>query len=351
MRYFIFTFLCLFFFCQSVASQNTEKTTYQVQQSEGLFAIARKLGVSVDDLCKWNNLTKESVIHPGQTLTVFVKQNAHTHTVQQGETLYFISKKWNVSVNDLQKWNELKDNNIQAGQKLTVYTSNNIPTEEPKENKKPEPEIIPKKEETGMDNDDVPAVKPLINFATQQRILFFGDSMIEGINKRMRQYAAENDHDVLNVIWYSASTKWWAQHSDTISYFIRTFKPTYIIICLGANELFIKDVQGRDAYVKQILAKLGNLPYVWVGPPNWKEDTGINNLIQKNVGEERFFPSKNYKFSRTSDGAHLTRSAANDWMDLIAQWLNSDVPEPLLMNVPSDETKMRGKNTLLMPLK
>jgi lysophospholipase L1-like esterase len=167
----------------------------------------------------------------------------------------------------------------------------------------------------------------------------------------MRQYAAENDHDVLNVIWYSSSTKWWAQHIDTLEYFINTFHPTYIIICLGANELFVKNIQSRDTHIKQILKKVENLPYVWIGPPNWKDDTGINDLIMKNVGEERFFPSKNYKFTRVKDDAHLTRTAAADWMDLIAQWLNNDVPEPLFMNTPSDETKMRGKNVLLMPLK
>jgi LysM repeat protein/lysophospholipase L1-like esterase len=348
MKYFILTFLFLFFFYQNVCSQNTtlKDTTYIVQKGESLYAIARKLNVFVNDLYKWNNLAQESVIYPGQQLTVYCEQNVavptektdksqttYTHTVQKNETLYSISKQWNVSISDLRQWNDLTDNNIHAGQQLTVHIINNSISLEP-----------------SIDNDDEPAVKPLITFLTKQRILLFGDSMIESLNKRMRQYAAENDHDVLNVIWYSSSTKWWAQHIDTLEYFINTFRPTYIIICLGANELFIKNTQSRDTYVKQILKKVEHLPYVWVGPPNWKDDTGINDLIRKNVGEERFFPSKNYKFNRTKDGAHLTRTAATNWMDLIAQWLNNDVPEPLFMNFPNDETKMRGKNILLMPL-
>jgi|GEM_PF-1288928 FOG: LysM repeat len=352
MKYFILTILFLSLSWQGSISQDTEheKTTYKVEKGEGVYTIAKKLGVSLADLRKWNNLTEGSTIYPGQKLTVYIERDtpaperetgeiqvAHTHTVEAGESLYAISRKWNVSVSDLQKWNELEDYNIRAGQQLIIYNNGNASVFE--------------HEEDWFHDDDKPAVEPLITFATQQRILFFGDSMIEGLNKRMRQYAAENDHDVLNVIWYSSSTKWWAQHSDTITHFINTFDPTYIVICLGANELFIKNVQSRDTYVKEILGKLGDLPYAWVGPPNWKEDTGINDLIRKNVGEERFFASKDHKFRRTKDGAHLPRSEADRWMDMIAQWLNNDVPEPLLMNVPSNENKMRGKNKLLMPLK
>ncbi|MCK7559717.1 glucosaminidase domain-containing protein [Chitinophaga sedimenti] len=42
------------------------------------------------------------------------------HTVQGKETMYAISKKYNVSVAQLQRWNNLPDNNIKAGQQLVV---------------------------------------------------------------------------------------------------------------------------------------------------------------------------------------------------------------------------------------
>lgn len=43
-----------------------------------------------------------------------------THTVQQGETLFRISQRYGVAVDDLKKWNNLPDNNIKIGQKLLV---------------------------------------------------------------------------------------------------------------------------------------------------------------------------------------------------------------------------------------
>lgn len=40
------------------------------------------------------------------------------YTVQQGDTLYSLSKKFNVSVDELKKWNNLSDNAINVGQKI-----------------------------------------------------------------------------------------------------------------------------------------------------------------------------------------------------------------------------------------
>ena len=42
------------------------------------------------------------------------------HTVQSGETLFRIGRKYHVTVDDLRKWNNLRDNNIEVGQKLVV---------------------------------------------------------------------------------------------------------------------------------------------------------------------------------------------------------------------------------------
>lgn len=46
------------------------------------------------------------------------------HVVQKGDTLYSISKKYAVSVDDLKRWNYLYDNSIKIGQQLTVKTAN-----------------------------------------------------------------------------------------------------------------------------------------------------------------------------------------------------------------------------------
>jgi LysM repeat protein len=44
-----------------------------------------------------------------------------THTVVQGETLYRLSQSYGVSVEDIKRWNNLPDNNIKIGQKITIH--------------------------------------------------------------------------------------------------------------------------------------------------------------------------------------------------------------------------------------
>jgi D-alanyl-D-alanine carboxypeptidase len=52
--------------------------------------------------------------------TVYEKVRS-THTVRRGDNLSKIADKYNVGLSDLKKWNKIKKNSIQAGQKLAVY--------------------------------------------------------------------------------------------------------------------------------------------------------------------------------------------------------------------------------------
>ena len=65
------------------------------------------------------------------------------------------------------------------------------------------------------------------------------------------------------VIWYSSSTLWYGS-CDTLSYFVKKYNPTYVILVIGGNELFIRDVRSRDKFVKNILRQIGNRKYFWV---------------------------------------------------------------------------------------
>jgi len=190
----------------------------------------------------------------------------------------------------------------------------------------------------------------IIHDTLPKRILFFGDSMVEGLSRRMRQYAAENDHELLNVIWYSSSSKVWAENIDTLKHFMRTFKPDYIFICLGGNELFVRDLPRRDTYVKTIIQTIDTIPFVWIGPPNWKNDTGINQIIEDNVGRHRFFPSKRLTYKRLSDGAHPTTASASVWMDSVACWIKDSIKHRIVMEVPQNKDQS-GRTVMLQPPK
>lgn len=165
-------------------------------------------------------------------------------------------------------------------------------------------------------------------------ILFIGDSMLEGLSPRLAAYCEENGHTLYSVIWYSSTSEVWGG-SGKLSEYIGRLHPDYIFICLGANELFVKDIaEKRDRYVKRLVEEIGDIPFVWIGPPNWKPDTGINDLIAGNVPAGSFFLSNGMKFDRSKDGAHPTRSSAALWMDSVARWMPDHSRHPILLDLP-----------------
>ena len=183
------------------------------------------------------------------------------------------------------------------------------------------------------------------------RILFLGDSMAEGLARRMADYAEENEYELACVIWYNSTTKIWAS-SDTLQYFMRKYQPTFIMICIGGNEQFLKDPTRREEYIHKIIGSFANTPFIWIGVPAWNKDTGINNLIKECVGGSRFFDTKKLTLRRGSDRIHPTFAASSMWMDSIASWMqNANVQNPITMKKPVSKATRKYPLHLLQPVK
>ncbi|MFQ3837857.1 LysM peptidoglycan-binding domain-containing protein [Staphylococcus pseudoxylosus] len=95
---------------------------YKVTKGDTLYSISRRSGVAIDDIKKWNNLSNNT-LSVGQTLKLKAPSNSDTitgdtHKVVAGDTLYNISKRSNVSVENIKKWNNLKNDSISKGQTL-----------------------------------------------------------------------------------------------------------------------------------------------------------------------------------------------------------------------------------------
>ena len=185
---------------------------------------------------------------------------------------------------------------------------------------------------------------------SSHRILFVGDSMVEGLRYRLSQYATANGHTMQCVIWYSSSSKYWAR-GDTLTHFIKRFDPTYIFLCIGANELFVRNLDERDAAVSKILDEVGDLPYIWIGPPNWKPDTGINDILLRHCGKKRYYPSLRLQYQRAKDGAHPVLSSYNMWADSVSTWLRDSSAHPIRWDIPDKDTPKTHGVTLLSPPK
>ena len=170
---------------------------------------------------------------------------------------------------------------------------------------------------------------------SSQKILLTGDSMSEGIYWWFRHYCKHNNHEIKTVPWFSSATIGWAG-SDSLRKLIAKHKPTYVILCLGSNELFIRNVEDREPAIQGIISQVDSVPFVWVGPPNWKEDTGLNDLIMNNLGEKQFFLSKHFKLPRRKDGAHPTTEGYLTWTDTLCKWLEHSCEHPIKMQKPTN---------------
>ena len=198
--------------------------------------------------------------------------------------------------------------------------------------------------------EPAPLPEPAGPDTSAHRILFVGDSMVEGLRYRLSQYAVANGHTMQCVIWYSSSSKYWAQ-SDTLTHFIKRFDPTYVFFCIGANELFVRNLDERDAAVGEILREVGDLPFIWIGPPNWKPDTGINDILLRHCGKTRYYPSLRLKYERAKDGAHPVLKSYNMWADSVSTWLRDSCAHPIRWDIPAKDTPKTHGVTILSPPK
>ncbi|MFS8664868.1 MAG: LysM peptidoglycan-binding domain-containing M23 family metallopeptidase [Limnochordales bacterium] len=102
------------------AAQAEGGVLHVVQRGETLWEISRRYGVSIEDLVQLNELSDPSRIVVGQKL-VIREGEARTHVVQRGETLTGIAKRYGVRVQDLIALNELKDpNRLAVGQVIII---------------------------------------------------------------------------------------------------------------------------------------------------------------------------------------------------------------------------------------
>lgn len=170
--------------------------------------------------------------------------------------------------------------------------------------------------------------------STPQSLFIFGDSMTLNLALRLAQYARQNGHTIHAVNWDSSSTVTWAAN-DSLKNMIARYKPTHIFITLGSNELLLQDPSLRMPKVKKILETIGDIPYTWIGPPNWKEDTGFNDMLQNTCKPGMFFLTNGMQLDRKKDHIHPTREASAMWVDSIMRWLPKSA-HPFLADVPSD---------------
>jgi len=119
---------------------------HRVDEKETLFGISRRYGTTVDAILQ-HNASAGSGLEIGQILKVPYAPKAVNkpaggivHKVTAKETLYSISRVYQVSMEDIKKWNNLRDNSLAIGQELIIKRSTTAATSpQPTQQEKPVP--------------------------------------------------------------------------------------------------------------------------------------------------------------------------------------------------------------------
>lgn len=113
----------------------TSENDYIVKSGDSLWSIAKKFGITVDELKKANNL-KSNLLSINQVLTIpkgsSTEDNDDYYIVKKGDSLWKIANQFNTTVDKLKEINKLSTNDLSVGQKLLIKektpstTKNNV---------------------------------------------------------------------------------------------------------------------------------------------------------------------------------------------------------------------------------
>ena len=127
----------------SAGTGQTSGAKYTVKSGDSVWKIANDHGISMNQLIEWNNI-KNNFVYPGQQLIVSnggsssstttntgnassSSNNAGStaasgtkYTVKSGDSVWSVSNKYGISMNQLIQWNNIKNNFIYPGQQLIV---------------------------------------------------------------------------------------------------------------------------------------------------------------------------------------------------------------------------------------
>ena len=106
---------------ESINNYLKQENIYIVKSGDSLYGIARKFKTTVDELKRINNLTSNN-LSINQKLIIPNNQNTseNIYIVKSGDSLYGIARKFNTTVDELKRINNLSNNLLSIGQKLII---------------------------------------------------------------------------------------------------------------------------------------------------------------------------------------------------------------------------------------
>ena len=107
--------------------EESEYIVYQVVPGDTLYSIARRYNTKVDAIKAYNNLTSDNLTI-GTVIQIPTPTSVDTtyqnYTIQSGDTLYSIARRYNTTVDRILSLNDLDSNNLQVGTIIRIPQSN-----------------------------------------------------------------------------------------------------------------------------------------------------------------------------------------------------------------------------------
>lgn len=101
---------------------------YTVKKRDTLYSLSKKYQVSIDQLKETNALTSEKIVvgqrlvvpEQGKTMVPKSEEITNQYTVQKGDSLFLLAKKYGITLEKLKKINNIQSDRINIGQKIVV---------------------------------------------------------------------------------------------------------------------------------------------------------------------------------------------------------------------------------------
>ena len=170
----------------------------------------------------------------------------------------------------------------------------------------------PTARDAGAVLENAPAPAPPL---TGKTVLHVGDSMVGGnwgLTRALDQRFSGEGAKFVRDFKVSESIVSY-DHSPKLKSLIERHRPDIVIITLGTNDVFVPYPASMVGNVQNIVKRVGSRECYWMGPPTWKPDTGIVQVLKDNVAPCKFFDSSNLKLQRGGDGIHPTDRGGADW--------------------------------------
>jgi acyl-CoA thioesterase-1 len=146
-------------------------------------------------------------------------------------------------------------------------------------------------------------------------VLHVGDSMVGGtlgLTRALEQRFTAEGAKFIRDFKVSESIVSY-DHSPKLKSLVERHHPDIVIITLGTNDVFVPYPASMTNNVQNIVKRVGARECYWIGPPTWKPDTGIVQVLKDNVAPCKFFDSSSLKLQRAGDGIHPTDRGGADW--------------------------------------